>query len=184
MGKSLGDPAIGTAIILSMLIDGYVSENFAYRNLMPRSDNFDQYLSWMINQDNNYIEGVREDFSIHELIEFVDLKNYAENALLIGIFCLKSGEHVGNLKFEPLNVAAGTAWLGILVGNSDFRGRGYSTEIINTSCSYLFQEHQISEIYLGVHPKNIAAIAAYKKCGFELLGAHEKGGHVMLLQFN
>jgi ribosomal-protein-alanine N-acetyltransferase len=174
---------MGTAILVKMLMDGFVSENFVFRSLFPKIDNFEEYLSWMNNQDNIYIESVHKGFSIQELTEFVHLKNSSDNAILIGVFCLKTGDHVGNVKFEPIEFTAGTAWMGIFIGNLNFRGRGFSTEIINASCSYLFREHQITEIYLGVHPKNIAALAAYKKCGFELLGAHEKGGLVMLLRF-
>jgi ribosomal-protein-alanine N-acetyltransferase len=166
-----------------MLIDGYLSENFEYRNLIPEGENFDGYLSWMNNQNNSYIESVREGFSIEELNDFVYLKNHAENAILIGIFCLNTGDHVGNVKFEPLDFAVGSAWMGILIGNSNYRGKGFSTEIINTSCFNLFQVLQITKIYLGVDPENIAAVTAYKKCGFEPLEAHEKGGLTMLRQF-
>ena len=160
-----------------------MSDNFEFRNLVPSTDGLDEYLSWMNSQENEFIESARKDFSIHELNEFVIEKNHLSNAILIGVFSRKGNEHVGNVKFEPIEFQLKTAWMGILIGNSNFRGKGFSQEIITASCDYLSRVHQIVEIYLGVHPKNIAAVNAYKKCDFVALNRHEKGGIVMLRRF-
>jgi ribosomal-protein-alanine N-acetyltransferase len=163
-----------------MLIESFVSDNFEFRNLVPKSENLDRYLSWMTSQENEFIESARKDFSMPELNEFVFEKNRASNAILIGVFSRKGNEHVGNVKFEPIEFQLKTAWMGILIGNSNFKGKGFAQEIITTSCDYLYNVHQIVEIYLGVNPKNIVAVNAYKKSGFVALSSHEKGGIVML----
>jgi len=160
-----------------------MSDNFEFRNLVPSAESFDEYLSWMNGQENEFIESARKDFSIHELNEFVIEKNQVSNAILIGVFSRKGNEHVGNVKFEPIDFRLNTAWMGILIGNSNFKGKGFSQEIITASCDYLSRVHQIYEIYLGVHPKNIAAVNAYKKCDFVEVNSHEKGGIVMLRRF-
>ncbi len=160
-----------------------MSDNFKFRNLVPSTESFDEYLSWMNSHENEFVESARKDFAISELNEYVFEKNHSSNAILIGVFSRNGNEHVGNVKFEPIDFQLNTAWMGILIGNSNFKGKGFSNEIITTSCDYLSSVHQIVEIYLGVHPENVAAVSAYKKCNFVALGSHQKGGIVMLRRF-
>jgi [ribosomal protein S5]-alanine N-acetyltransferase len=171
-------------ILTLVLIERFKSENFEFRNLVSGGEDNHEYLSWMTNTNDIFIEGIREDFSILKLNEYISEKNYSSNAILIGVFSLQGNHHVGNVKFEPIDFKLNNAWMGILIGNSSFRGKGFSSEIITTTCSYLSSFYNISEFFLGVDPTNHAALHAYKKCEFKVVGSHQKGGIIMLRRFS
>ena len=78
----------------------------------------------------------------------------------------KSGLHIGNIKYDPIDFNACTAEMGILIGNQDWIGRGVAGEVILASCLWLSKKIGVKKITLGVHPDNIGAILAYRKIGF------------------
>ena len=80
------------------------SKRLLMKPLNPNIDNLDEYLSWMKNRsDNPFIQGVNERMSLESLIQFIDQKNFREDALLLGIFLREDKKHIGNLKFEPID---------------------------------------------------------------------------------
>ena len=87
--------------------------------------------------------------------------------LFFGIFSRESNEHIGNIKFEPINFHNKTAIMGILIGEEGWRGRGVTPEVIKSSSEWLNKQYDINRIALGVDSKNIAAIKAYEKIGFK-----------------
>ena len=78
-----------------------------------------------------------------------------------------SGEHIGNIKYEPIDIEEHQATMGILIGEENWRGRGVATEVINKSAIWLQENLTINKILLGVDVGNIGAIRAYEKSGFK-----------------
>lgn len=161
-------------------MDSFNSKSFHYRNLSPDHDNFEEYLSWMRNSENRFVESIRSDFTKDELLDFVVEKNSSFDALLIGVFDRERNTHIANVKFEPIDVELSCAWMGILLGSPSMRGKGFSTEIIDSSCVALTEMYSIQNIYLGVDLSNLPALNAYRKCNFQEMEIHEKGGIIML----
>lgn len=161
-------------------MSSFESSNFNYRNLSPDHDDFAEYLSWMRNGENRFVEGIRGDFTKDELLDFIFKKNTSANALLIGVFDRQRNVHIANVKFEPIDIELSSAWMGILLGSTSMRGKGFSKEIIESSCDALTEAYSIQNVYLGVDPSNLPALNAYKKCSFQEIGIHEKGGIIML----
>ena len=170
----------GALILANVLMNSFESSNFYYRNLSPDHDEFEEYLSWMRNGENGFVESIRSDFTKDELLEFVVEKNSSLNALLIGVFDRQRNIHIANVKFEPINIELNYAWMGILLGRPSMRGKGFSKEIIDSSCGALTEVYAIQNIYLGVDSSNLPALNAYRKCSFQEIGLHEKGGIIML----
>ena len=42
-------------------------------------------------------------------------------------------QHIGNIKYEPIDFQAATATMGILTGANDWRGKGVGPEVIKGS---------------------------------------------------
>ena len=127
-----------------------------------------EYLSWFAdNQAKKYIEYASNKHTIQDLKVYVREKENSNNAWLLGIFTKDLSEHIGNIKYEPIDLSNRTAEMGILIGNEDWRGQGVGTEVILGTASWLKKKIGISTITLGVDTKNIQAIAAYEKCGFK-----------------
>lgn len=146
------------------------SKRLLMKPLNPNIDNLDEYLSWMKNRsDNPFIQGVNERMSLESLIQFIDQKNFREDALLLGIFLREDKKHIGNLKFEPIDFLNSSAWLGILIGNIQSRGRGFAFEAINHATQVLNVDFGIRDFFLGVDIENQQALKTYISLGFKMI---------------
>jgi RimJ/RimL family protein N-acetyltransferase len=138
------------------------------REIDPDSDDLIPYLSWLRDtQSNAFIQSARADFSLRELVHFIKNTNSDDNALLFGIFLNGVEEDfIGTLKVQPIDFSERTAWLGIMIGNPEFRGRGYGREAMQEVLKFLFKSLKLKEVFLGVDLENFDAIALYESLGF------------------
>ena len=151
------------------LIKSFESQRLNFRTLDPSLDNFDNYLKWLNDVDSNkFIHGVRTDMQIEHLFEYVKTKNEDDECLLLGVFTKESNFHIGNIKLEPLILRDSLAWVGILLGEPSFRGRGFGLETLNSVLNYAHLEMNINFFKLGVDVRNEPAIQLYKKIGFTI----------------
>ena len=79
---------------------------------------------------------------------------------------LDAWEHIGNIKFEPVDMNNSIATMGILIGDYNWRGKGVASEVLISCSNWLYKNKNINKIILGVDKKNISAINAYKKSNF------------------
>lgn len=138
------------------------------RPIIPSQDDLTIYLSWLRDtQNNSFIQSARSNYSLRELVEFIDSVNSDDNALLFGIFLTGIGEKfIGTLKVQPIDLSKRTAWLGIMIGSPESRGFGYGREAMHEVLNYLFNSLRLREVFLGVDFKNINAVSLYKSLGF------------------
>jgi RimJ/RimL family protein N-acetyltransferase len=64
----------------------------------------------------------------------------------------------------------GEAWVGLGIGEREFWGRGYGTDMMNLCLQYAFLELCVKRVSLGLHEYNARALKSYEKCGFRLEG--------------
>ena len=142
------------------------TERFTLRPL-KLSDASPQYLSWMSDRKvAKFILGAEGTQSVAALEAYIQKKTSKADCLFLGIFETVTGEHVGNLKFEPINLVLKSAEMGILIGSEKWRGRGVGPEVILGAGSWLRHNLLLEVMTLGVSSENEAAIYAYKKIGF------------------
>lgn len=133
----------------------------------------DRYLSWLNLKTSGYIEYTWEgNPSIEELKNYVSERENRQDVLFLGIFT-KEAQHIGNIKYEPIDSKNKSAFMGILIGDKDWRGKGVATEVIKASGRYLAEQYLIETIILDVNESHKAAIAAYQKVGFKVK-AHDQ----------
>lgn len=143
------------------------SKRIFLRKITPEQDDLNDYLLWLRDiEGNQYIESVSVDYSMNQLIEYIMQKNLQESSKLFGIFLHDDNQMIGTIKLEPINIQFKSAWLGILIGNSDFRGQGYGKEAIKALLQYANSKLGLTKIYLGVDPANSAAVKLYESIGF------------------
>lgn len=78
--------------------------------------------------------------------------------------------HVGNVVLDLIDRRVGTARLSIYIGPSEARGRGCGRAAIRGTLERAFGELGLHKVWLVVHERNAAAIAAYEACGFRVEG--------------
>ena len=125
---------------------------------------------------NQYITSARLDYSMKELTDYINEVNLLSSAVLLGIFDKKSNWHIGNIKYSKINSPAGSAEMGIMIGQREFRGQGVGAEVIRACNLWLKTEHLIEKIVLGVNTENKPALSLYQKLGFKQIGPRSLAG--------
>ena len=62
------------------------------------------------------------------------------------------------------------AWVGIGIGDREFWGKGYGTDMMKLCLQYAFLELGVQRVSLGLHEYNPRALRSYEKAGFRLEG--------------
>ena len=113
-----------------------------FNNLILRtldlSDDLQNYLFWMSHPENNeYIQSAKKSYSLANLQDFIESCNLSPNTILLGIFDTELHNHIGNIKYENIDLARKTAVMGILIGEKSYRGRGIAKNVIEESAKWL-----------------------------------------------
>jgi RimJ/RimL family protein N-acetyltransferase len=91
-----------------------------------------------------------------------------------------SDKLLGNCGLMDIEETNRTAEIGIFLGPSVARGKGYGTEALRLLCDYAFNVLGLRSLMLRVYDYNERAMASYRKVGFREAGrrrqAHFYGG--------
>ena len=77
---------------------------------------------------------------------------------------------IGKCGFTRVNWKNRLAELAILIGDKEYRGKGYGTDAIQTLCRFGFEEMNLHKIKATVFDFNQSALRCYEKCAFEREG--------------
>jgi RimJ/RimL family protein N-acetyltransferase len=127
----------------------------------------ERYRSWF-NADTARmgIASARHTPSLQELRDFIAARADRPDVVFLGIFAKESGEHIGNIKYEPIDRERRYAVMGILVGEKPWWGKGVTAEVLRATASWLAEQCGTQEIVLGVMKDNLLARRSYEKVGF------------------
>ena len=147
----------------------FSTERLNMRQFNLELDSVQDYLKWMRDTKSNpFIASVKPNYSMGELLGYIHLKNSLTDVIFFGIFLRSSGILVGTIKLEPIDRNTYEAWLGVMIGNTDFRHLGYGTECIKGILLYSKEILGLKKISLGVDLANTIAINTYLKIGFSI----------------
>jgi RimJ/RimL family protein N-acetyltransferase len=136
---------------------------------LTKADVTERYLGWLSNPSTSrFIETASDISGLHALENYVIEHSNRLDILFLGIFDLISSEHIGNIKYEPIDLIKKYAVMGIMIGQSEWRGKGVALEVITETAKWLNDFLDIKNIFLGVDKENINGIKAYESCGFIL----------------
>ena len=96
------------------------------------------------------------------------------NLVAFGIEEVGEGAVIGNARLQLW--AFSRARFSILIGEAAHRGSGQGTEATALVCRYGFERLGLREIVLDVDPRNLAAVGAYRRVGFQ----HGRGDSMRL----
>ena len=101
----------------------FKSKRLSYRHLND-SDASDEYVSWFKEKNvRRFIQDSEEFTKKASLRDYIRGHNSKEDSILLGVF--KGLDHIGNIKYEPIDFKEKVAWLGILIGNESNRSKGF-----------------------------------------------------------
>ena len=155
-----------------ILTDRFVLRSLSIKDVTKR------YADWL--SDETTSKYILTRLTLIELKHYVVERSSRDDVLFLGIFNKINGAHIGNIKYEPIEVERRQATMGILIGEKEWRGKGVASEVIIASANALNQRLKIEKIILGVSKDNSAAIRAYEKIGFKKKSICNKN-HLMQL---
>ena len=143
-----------------------LSERFLLRPLTEQ-DVSERYLNWLCDPGaKRFITAAADTQGLSDLREYISFRTGRDDILFLGIFERATGLHIGNIKYEPVYSALGYAIMGILIGDTQYRGKGVTAEVLTSSAQWLKRHRNIKQILLGVSKDNAAAVRAYENVGF------------------
>lgn len=102
----------------------------------------------------------------------VDLKKQLESEknVIFLVKDIKTQRLIGHAGLYDINSTARKSEFRILIGEKDFWGKGYGTEITELITYYGFDRLNLNRIYLGYTAENKGAAKAYEKAGYTYEG--------------
>lgn len=86
------------------------------------------------------------------------------------IHTVKDDKVIGFIDLDGFDWSARNGWVGIGIGDADFRGKGYGTEAMQLVLHYAFCALNLHRVNLNVFAFNKRAIRSYEKAGFRYEG--------------
>jgi len=77
---------------------------------------------------------------------------------------------IGHISLHDIDHLNRNAFMGIFIGDEEYRRKGYGGEAIRLLLDFGFNTWNLHNIMLSVHEDNAAAISCYKKIGFKEAG--------------
>ncbi|MFA4827355.1 MAG: GNAT family protein [Candidatus Shapirobacteria bacterium] len=85
----------------------------------------------------------------------------------LAIFDLSSNKLIGDVGINSIDLVNHHAEIGLAIGDKNYWGKGYGTDVIKTALDYCFDQLKLNKVYLDVWQENQKAINCYLKCGFK-----------------
>lgn len=143
-----------------------VSSRYFLRKLV-RSDASIEYLTWLKSDSSkDFISYFNSELNLNDIENYIIKKNCLTDVLFLGIFDKFNSKHIGNIKFEPIDIVNKYTIMGVLIGDPEYKGIGTVPEVLNLTINFLKKTYDINTVLLGVSKLNNAAIRAYLKSGF------------------
>jgi RimJ/RimL family protein N-acetyltransferase len=90
------------------------------------------------------------------------------------IRALADDKLLGELALDVVNWSGGDAFVGLGIGEAEYWGKGYGTDVMNVLLRFAFTEVNLRRVTLTVFEYNPRAIRSYEKAGFRHEGHMRK----------
>jgi diamine N-acetyltransferase len=137
------------------------------------------YNAWRNNLETRRTMGStpRPETLEQQVAWFEDAQGSDDGALFV-IYDRASLAPVGACSLAPINMRHRTAQFDIMIGEPEFRGRGYGTEATRLVLEYAFATLGVQNVMLMVAAVNEAGIRAYRRAGFREFGRRRRAWFV------
>ncbi len=135
-------------------------------------DMSNKYVEWLNDIEvNKYLETRFQVQNYESCVEFINRMQADESEELFGIFTNNNdNEHIGNCKLGCINKLHQTAEISFFIGNKNFWGGGYATEVVSHVTQYAFENLGLEKITAGCYELNLGSMNVLKKNGFKVEG--------------
>lgn len=147
-----------------------IGEKVRLRRVDPTRDLDDRY-RWMTDPEVLRWLGTRGvPLSRAEVSAYLEKAARAVDEVVeFGVETL-DGRHIGGTTLRRFERWSRQAEFAIAIGEADFRGKGYGSEVTALMVDFAFGRLNLNRVWLTVNVQNGAGIKAYQKAGFQIEG--------------
>ena len=116
----------------------------------------------------------------HFLLDYAAMLRFASNRHRFAVETL-DGKLIGNCMYYNINETGEEAELGIIIGERDFRDKGYGIDAVTALVKHVFLRTDIKRIHLKTLDWNLRAQQCFKKCGFKPYERLNQDGYTFVL---
>lgn len=144
--------------------------------LSPRStEDAEIFVKWLNDFEvSDYTGRTNMIMTLDAEKKYLEDKALDSSTVAFAIVNMADDTMIGTVSIENINHINRTGVLGILIGNPDFRSKGYGTEAIRLILDFGFNYLNLGSIRLDLLSCNERALKCYKKCGFKEYGRWRK----------
>ena len=125
---------------------------------LREEDITERYLEWFRDPEvTRYLDA--HDITREDAIEH--LRRSGQYVFAIEV----DGVHIGNVKVGPLDQRHGLADLVTVIGDRDYWGKGYATEVVQQAMEIAWSLG-VRKLAAGIHGDNVGSLKAYLRAGF------------------
>lgn len=136
-----------------------------------RRDLIPLYHAWITNlETNRFLLARAASMTLDAEVEWFENTSKQSNTAIFTIYELPTYRPIGNVNLHNIDQVNRSAELGIMIGETDARGRGFGTEAVRLVCDIGFNALGLNSIHLVTFGWNIAGQKAYVKAGFREIG--------------
>lgn len=136
------------------------------RSLVPATD-IPLITSWINDGAVTYVMFYGQLPTTLPQVEKMILDQVAAPSNIVFMVCDNASQQpIGFAGLYDIHLTARKAEFRILIGEKDFWGKGYGTEVTQLLTYYGFDRLNMHRMYLGVTSENIGGVKAYEKAGY------------------
>ena len=139
--------------------------------------------SWRIDPELAALDATRPvSLSFNEYLRYHrDDVNYPSPWSVRMAIDTHDGRHIGNCMYYDINTDKSQCELGIMIGDRDYWGKGYGTDVVKTVLAHIFTATEIERVYLHTLSHNLRAQKSFAKAGINGVRAVKRDGYEFLL---
>ena len=137
-------------------------------------EDIEKYVKWMNDFSTTDGLGSSSKVTTFESERAWLINNMDKKEQQFAIVLKETDKLIGNCGFVSLDKLMGKAEIGIFIGDNDYLGKGYGTEVLKALVKYGFDHLLLNNIMLKVFSFNERAIKSYKKVDFKEFGRRHK----------
>lgn len=151
-------------------------ENQRIRLRALETTDVDKLFVWENNRENWRVSQTVTPYSRHVLIDYVNSVSdvFSDKQLRLVIEENDSGEAIGTADIFDCDFKNKRAGIGILIADSEKRGRGFASEVMEILLPYCFKTLSLHQIYCSILSDNPQSIKLFEKFGFQKIGVKKE----------
>jgi len=134
------------------------------------------YLGWINDaRTNRFLMAGIFPTSSDGLKSYYEKVTSSNNDVIFAIAVKRNDKYIGNIKIGGIDWVNRTAHCGRMIGDKEYRGKGYGTAALKLVIEYAFNTLNLNRVYNAIVEDNIAAIKSCQKDGMEKEGVFSQG---------